>query len=232
MKSIRIANLKRLAALRGLDGPTELGAVIGRHPAQASNLLNGIASFGEKIARSIEEQANLPQGWLDIDHSAKSENLDSVKISDIIPGSKMNAVANHPTIKRVRFSVLNGVPGFSVESLSSEEKPAILPASDWASRRGYKINQLYALGVDDESMAPALFVGDTVIVNTADTTPSDGVVFLINYEGAAVLRRLIRDEGQWWLMADNEDQRRYMRKRQHEGVFLIGRVVQKLSDRI
>ena len=71
-----------------------------------------------------------------------------------------------------------------------------------------------------------------MIVNTAQTQPKDGVVFAVNYEGEMVIKRLIRDDGQWWLSSDNPDQRRYPRKVCHEGVKLIGEVVHKQSERI
>lgn len=65
LKLIRIARLKQLAKLRGTAGPVELGQLIRKKTNQVSDLLNGRASFGEKVARSIEEAAGLPHGWLD-----------------------------------------------------------------------------------------------------------------------------------------------------------------------
>jgi hypothetical protein len=58
--------LRLYAERRGLlDNPSELGAAIGKKPNQVYNLLHGTASFGEKVARSIEDAAGLPKGWLD-----------------------------------------------------------------------------------------------------------------------------------------------------------------------
>jgi phage repressor protein C with HTH and peptisase S24 domain len=65
LKLVRIARLKQLQAERKAYGPVELGKLIKREANQVSDLLSGRASFGEKIARSIEEEANLPPGWLD-----------------------------------------------------------------------------------------------------------------------------------------------------------------------
>lgn len=65
LKSIRVARLNKLA---GSMGPVEFGRKIGRSPSQASDLLTGRApSFGEKLARSIEDQLGLPPLWLDQD---------------------------------------------------------------------------------------------------------------------------------------------------------------------
>jgi hypothetical protein len=65
LKLIRITRLKQFAKARCADGPVELGKLIGRKTNQTSDLLSGRASFGEKVARSIEEVAALPPGWLD-----------------------------------------------------------------------------------------------------------------------------------------------------------------------
>lgn len=44
----------------------ELARRIGRSPSQTNDMLNGRKSFGEKIARAIEDQIGKPHGWLDL----------------------------------------------------------------------------------------------------------------------------------------------------------------------
>lgn len=66
LKNTRIERLKAFARQRGvLSDPSGLGALIGKKPNQVYNLLHGVSSFGEKVARSIEEAAGLPHYWLD-----------------------------------------------------------------------------------------------------------------------------------------------------------------------
>lgn len=66
LKQTRIERLKSYARTHGvLDNPAGLGALIGKKPNQVYNLLHGGASFGEKVARSIEQAAGLPPYWLD-----------------------------------------------------------------------------------------------------------------------------------------------------------------------
>lgn len=68
LKQIRIERLTQYAKAREvLDDPARLGALIGKKPNQVYNLLHGVSSFGEKVARSIEEAAGLPRYWLDLD---------------------------------------------------------------------------------------------------------------------------------------------------------------------
>lgn len=65
LKLVRIERLKLLRKERGEPGPVEFGALIGKKPNQVSDLLSGRASFGEKVARSIEERAGKPARWMD-----------------------------------------------------------------------------------------------------------------------------------------------------------------------
>lgn len=82
-------------------------------------------------------------------------------------------------------------------------------------------------------MEPALFAGDTVVINTADKVIKDGFVYAINYEGEDVVKRLMRDNGDWWLTSDSPDQRRYPRKLCRDGAcIIIGKIVHKQSEHI
>lgn len=68
LKPVRIERLKQFAKSRSVvDNPSGLGQLIGKEPNQVYNLLSGKASFGEKVARSIESKAGLPRYWLDTD---------------------------------------------------------------------------------------------------------------------------------------------------------------------
>ena len=70
------------------------------------------------------------------------------------------------------------------------------------------------------------------MVNTEQITPKDGTVFAVNYEGELVIKRLVRDRGEWWLSSDNPDQTRYPRKLCDENCIIIGEIVHKQSEHI
>lgn len=66
LREIRIQRLEQFARRHGVLGdPAGLGVLIGKKPNQVYNLLHKQSSFGEKVARSIEESAGLPHLWLD-----------------------------------------------------------------------------------------------------------------------------------------------------------------------
>jgi phage repressor protein C with HTH and peptisase S24 domain len=95
------------------------------------------------------------------------------------------------------------------------------------------MSDLLAIVVRGESMEPALFEGDVIVVNTADKTLVDGTVYAVNYEGEVVVKRMVRDAGMWWLTSDNSDQRKYHRKScKGAECIVIGKVVRKESTHI
>lgn len=135
-------------------------------------------------------------------------------------------------IRKVRLRLSAGIQGFSTDPDTQDANP-IFFRRDWLEKRGYIAEQLIAIRVRGQSMEPGLFEGDTVVINTADISPVDGEVYALNYEGEAVVKRMVRDSGQWWLVSDNADQRRYPRKQCHAATcIVIGRVIQKQSERI
>lgn len=135
-------------------------------------------------------------------------------------------------IRKVKLNLSAGIVGFSIEPEVEDANP-IYFRKEWFLGRGYSAEKLIAIRVKGQSMEPGLYEGDTVVINTADITPRDGEVFAVNYEGEDVIKRLVRDGGQWWLSSDNPDQRRYPRKEcGGDMCIIIGRVVHKQSERI
>jgi hypothetical protein len=76
LRDVRIKRLELFAQRHGAeDNPSKLGLLIGKKPNQVYNLLHRHASFGEKVARSIEEAAGLPRYWLDTEETASETGL-------------------------------------------------------------------------------------------------------------------------------------------------------------
>lgn len=250
---IRLTNLKRECARRGLTAK-DLSAAVGGRYTYWRDLLAGEKSFGEKIARKIEDRLGLARGSLDETTDAE-DPVAHVIVGDAsttliwaeprtgghVPPQYVRRAApkpipldnnpDYPAIPRVQFKLAAGASGFSIDYLEDEAAPIVF-RKDWYDSRGYDPRRLYALRVSGHSMEPGLWDGDTVVINTADTKLTDGDVFALNYEGELVIKRMVRDEGTWWMVSDNPDQRRYPRKRCHDDTFVLGRVVHKQSEHI
>jgi phage repressor protein C with HTH and peptisase S24 domain len=139
---------------------------------------------------------------------------------------------SHPDlapIKRVLITVSAGISGYAVE-MREEEGPPIFFRRDWLKTRGLKPDQLAAVRVKGRSMEPGLWDGDLVVINFSDKNPVDGEVFSVNFEGEPVIKRMSRRSGEWWMVSDSSDQKRYEPKLCGENVNIIGRVVYKQSE--
>ncbi len=139
---------------------------------------------------------------------------------------------NHYQIKKVKLNLRAGVTGFqTIPDIYDGDTVSI--AKNWVDRRGFHPGTLIALTVVGESMEPNLYEGDVVVVNTSDTAMKDGAVFAFNYDGEAVIKRLVKERGDWWLFSDNVDQARHRPKGCRSGeCIIIGRVVKRETDHI
>lgn len=184
-----------------------------------SQLINGKASFGEKAARRLEATYGMPAKFLDLT-GTKSAEID------------IESNPDYPAIQKVRIKVSAGITGYGIESYEDDGSMIVFKA-DWYRENKFNPDKLIALTVTGDSMEPTLHHGDTVVINTADTNLKDGEVFVFNLDGEVVIKRAVRDSGQWWLDSDNKNNTRFTRKSCPEGICIpVGKVVQKQSMRI
>lgn len=142
-------------------------------------------------------------------------------------------IDNHPDyapVRRVNIKAQAGVSGFSVEYVHDDDKPPIFFRRDWYRAKGFAPDRMIAVRVTGESMIPTLHPDDLIVINTAQTQPQHSKTFLVSYEGEIVVKRLVRDDGQWWLTSDNPDQRRYPRVKCNGETQIIGEVVYRQTE--
>lgn len=184
-----------------------------------SQLINGKASFGEKAARRLEATYGMPIKFLDLSTSSSKE----IDIENNL---------DYPAVQKVRIKVSAGITGYGIDSYEDDGSMIVFKA-EWYRENKFNPDKLIALTVSGDSMIPTLYDGDTVVINTADTNLKDGEVFVFNLDGEVVIKRAVRDSGQWWLDSDNKNNTRFTRKSCPDGICIpIGKVVQKQSMRI
>lgn len=132
-------------------------------------------------------------------------------------------------ISTVELSASAGVSGFQVEGITETSAPIFFRRA-WVQSKGWNPAKLLAVHVAGASMEPALYDGDLIVINTAQTEPSDGCVFAVNYEGEVVVKRLKRDQGEWWIASDNPNKQRFPDKKLDEHAYTIGKVVYRQSE--
>lgn len=215
-------------ALRGLKGQSEVARALNASPQTINNWeVRGMSKAGMLNAQSV---IGCSATWL-----ASGEG--QMTLGPIGRGQMRVVAVDHDDpdfvqIPMVKLRLQAGVSGFQTE-LDKDEDGTLGVRRTWLDRSGFYPANLVAIQVRGESMEPSLYEDDIVVINTADKRPVDGAVYAINYEGEAIIKRLARDAGEWWLTSDNPDQRKHHRKVcRGDACIIIGRIVRKESDRI
>lgn len=202
----------------------QLADKVGIKQPTLSELENG-DSAGTTMVASFAAALGVSALWLETGKGDKHPPMELKKVVAVDEND-----TSFIQIKKVKLRLSAGITGFMFDQDNSDESAISIPKK-WIEANGYTVESLVAVKVKGESMVPSLNEGDTVVINTRDTTPKDGIVFAVNYEGEAVIKRLSRDAGDWWLISDNPDQRKYHRKLcRGSDCIIIGRVVRKESD--
>ena len=244
---------KRLAWARQQKqlSQSDLARLAGVSQSTIGNLESGLRQSARRVV-NIADALGVSATWLaegtgEIRHSSNVQNVDV--IANRIDQARSDAITEtNPEYKRVvlgaprapglihirkvKLRLSAGVTGFIADP-DFEDAGTITLDPSWVLGQGLIPDRLVATSVKGESMEPALYHGDVVVINTAATQPLDGEVFAINYEGEAVVKRLSRDAGEWWLTSDNQDQRKYGRKLCRNGdCIIVGKVIHRQGNRI
>jgi phage repressor protein C with HTH and peptisase S24 domain len=216
----------------------ELAKATGVAQSTIASWESGARESGRKIA-VVADFLSLNPLWLaegkGLPHAGTSVPEEDNQPALLIPGAIPVKVLDEDApelyrIPKVKLRLRAGVTGFQTEP-DRRDGGTMGISRSWVDRKGYDPAQLISIQVQGESMEPTFYEDDIVVINLADKKPVDNGVFAINYEGEAVVKRLSRDAGQWWLMSDNPDQRKYYRRLcKGAECILIGRVVRREGD--
>lgn len=223
----RRKRLEQAIASLAAGNVTAFGRLLGyRDGAFVRQMLAGTRAVSDKTVRAIEAHYGMG-GWFSARPAASmgvAEPLARYEPLSRAPGSGLVVI---PT---VTLQLRQGMPGYVAVDDTDTDSAAIFPRG-WMERKGCRPGDLLAMRVRDASMQPSLHEGGVVVVNTLQVEPVDGQVFVVNDEGACLLRRLVRDRGSWWLVADNPV--RFPRKElQPPHAFLIGHVIHQQGETI
>lgn len=214
----------------GLEKPKDLAVFCGVSEGLVSQWFSGTTRLGPKPLKALS-RTQFSLDWV------TEGKLPKYRLGAPLPGALPVVVMEESDpdvllMPMVELKLSAGVTGFQTEP-DRRDGGTIAVRRSWVERSGYDFSKLLAIQVKGDSMEPSLYEDDVVVINTADTRPVDGVVFALNYEGEAVVKRLSRDAGDWWLTSDSPDQRKHHRKIcRGDACIIIGRVVRKESDRI
>lgn len=134
-------------------------------------------------------------------------------------------------VKLVNLRLEAGFPGFDADQEFDDGGVVNIPRreideNDWVP------HCLLAIKVRGDSMAPVFHDRDTVVINIADTRPTSGEVYAINFDGKPVIKQLVHEGRDWWMYSFNrspEFARRIFRSPESA---VVGKVVYQPGRRV
>ncbi|WP_372183185.1 helix-turn-helix transcriptional regulator [Xanthomonas axonopodis] len=173
-----------------------VGAV-GINQGELSGLLNGKKSFGEKKARSLEQAAGMPSGYLDRD-ATPSTSTSTVLAAETPQGY-------------LRFQLFEGAAGMGQGVVNQDfpEVMKVMEVAEWEVRRklGFlpKPGRIQIITGRGPSMRPKIEDGDVVWIDTSIDYFDGDDYYLISYDGETQIKMLQkRSDGLYVVSANPE----------------------------
>lgn len=194
--------------------------------------LNGKRHLNLKVACKFAHALGTPLDMFS--PRLHAELQQAVKMAGMVCHDPQLAIASSEEYAQIpRVTLLLRPHTRTFETRRANTAAFIAFRNDWLRERGYMPSHLLAVECPDDAMESTLVSGDVTVLNTAATEPLDGETFALNYEGQLQLRRLVRDDGKWWIECDNPDKRRYTRKHFTEKqCYVLAKVIYRQSERI
>ncbi|GAA5108896.1 XRE family transcriptional regulator [Orbus sasakiae] len=180
----------RLAlAQEGMSG-NAFAKKVGMSEAVIRDYLSGKTYPSLNRLALIAKKCDVPIEWLATGKGEcrLSSNNDLQKIIYIPAYQRHSAKSQIDDNKGVKNSVIDSLP-FDLSCLKYHE---------------FKIEDLYVYWAKGDSMSPTISDNDTLVLNTANVTPFDGYIYIIQYGDSLSVKR-IQNHGKYFLLlSDNE----------------------------
>src|SRR5450830_73910 len=184
--------------------------------------------FGEKAARALEARLHLDVLYFDLNAVADSASRHLYQRHAKEAGRADGMI----DIPQVKLKLRAGSARFKMEEITAGAMLWRFHKS-WLDAHQLIADKLFGMTVNGASMEPRLHDGDQVLVDTTDTRFQDGAVYLINYAGVAIIKRMTLDFGRWHMSSDNTSRKQYQRQEYDEQTcIVIGRIIYLASERI
>lgn len=225
-REIRLENARRLARQADPKHPIKgLADVLGKPQALISNYIgrNPSKGIGPTISREIEKAFNLPHGWMDKEHAESMVKEESAE--DIEAPSPSEET--HVIIPRYNVAASCGA-GLLNDHVEVNGGLAFMRS--WLRDQGWRAADLVVIYARKDSMAPTITDGAVLLVDTSQTLPESGRIYVLNWFGEERVKRLHKTGATRFRVAsDNPNKAEYPDEEvdfsTQPDVRIIGRVV-------
>jgi len=100
-------------------------------------------------------------------------------------------------------ATVDSAEGCEIHFTEDETLKPLYYRRDWLKKHNYRVDGLQAREVSGSSMEPALYDGDTVLINLDAIKPKNGAVFEVIVDGQPCIKRLRKRGSEWWVTSDN-----------------------------
>jgi SOS-response transcriptional repressor LexA len=175
---IRFDNLDALARARGW-APSDLAKASGKKLNQCSDMLRRQKSFGEKLARDLEQKLNLPRGWFDQIHDDDDPHLTNPFTPERVEPTVLSLHEPHVSDTRWLNAPLIDWARLGAELYRANHEWQAQNMRAFAASTPPKGDRFKMIEVPDDSLAPRICAGDLLAIDPDNTTPKRGQVVLI-----------------------------------------------------
>lgn len=189
--------------------------------------LKGSGSFGEKVARRLEEQYGMGHLYLDTPIEGSPHTEESAPLPYLRGVQRVSIIDDeHQSVpvKKVNLRLQAGFPGFEADQ-NFEDGGSVNVPRHFVEKYDLVPQCLLAIKVRGESMEPMLFENDVVVINIADTRPVSNEIYAINFEGMPVVKQLVYESGDWWMYSMNRRPEFARRVCRSPESIIVGKVV-------
>lgn len=200
-REIRRQNLRNLVKQYG--GQKELAEAADIAANQLNHLIspNPFRNVGEKLARKIEVNLNLPIGYLDDIHK------DTEILKNSAPEISDPAAKKADLILFYDIEIKSNGSGYTLKKSSDDNS---VFSKEWAASQGLQVSKLFGYKYTDSNMKPYILPNDLLVINADDKDLRDRCVYLVLINGRILGVRVFRQlNNDIKLSSDNSDKSLY-----------------------
>lgn len=221
MKAAGIESQAGLARASGIPQPT------------VNRILKGVGKKGPEThtIASLARALNVTFEWLHegkgrMERTGFDEQEDGASVQEVVVSEDD---AEFCSIRLADGFVHAGC-GADDGDLEYEDHITVAVSKKWIEQKGLNPKALRAVRVKGQSNYPKIQDGNIVIVNTDDRDIVVGEYYAVNHNLKAVVKRIEREGGIWYLASDNPLPQYKRQAVEDSEAFIIGRVVKLEAD--
>lgn len=179
-----------LSKKAGYKQPSYLYQIINRTPVQNGKAKN----IGSIMASKLEKAMDKPKGWMDQQHTKKTESnavfLGTMEVWDSLTPLKEDEV-EVPFYKEICLSAGTGF----ADNIEDYNNYRLRFARSTLKKHSINPEYVVCVTADGDSMSPVIPDGTTIGINTNDKQIRDGKIYAINHDGLLRIKILKKRPG-------------------------------------